>query len=144
RAAGRPQGPELLDRGLGGATERHHLDGPADRDARRIPDERVELALDDDDPAIPGDRLAGEAHAEETPALDGPAEPERVQDGLLPEARRPALEPGDALGIVVHEEERMGRQVPGEEPVLPQQTGGEARGAELGADRSGIGPGPER
>src|SRR5262249_1824990 len=71
--AQRREGPELRDGRLRRAAERHQLEVPADREARGVPAERVELALHDDDPAIAGDRLAGEAHAEEASALDGAA-----------------------------------------------------------------------
>jgi hypothetical protein len=64
---------------------------------------------------------AGNAHPEETAALDRPAEAEGVEDRLLTEDRLPALEPGDAVGVLVKEEERVTGDVAGEEPVFAQE-----------------------
>jgi hypothetical protein len=105
-----------------------------------MPPEGVELALHDDDPAVPSDGLAREAHAEETPALDGAAKPERVQDRLLPRLGFRHLNPVTPLGIFVQEEKGMCRHVPGQQPVLSQQSGRQARRAELGTDGPRVGP----
>jgi hypothetical protein len=114
--------------------------GVPPRGSRRTSRGRRTRPLDKDRTLVARDGLAADADPKQAAAFHRAAKAGRVQDGLLIEAGLTALESGHAVGVFVHEEQGMVRNVPRVEPMLAEQIRRQVRRAKRSHQVASIGP----